>query len=98
MSASLLIPHPDFINKKYSVEIIHRPSVLDNNNNWQVFKDDAHINAFLQSVEKFSMNYFEGSHVECKKIFHDLPNENEVLQLKGNVISKGLVELEFFFL
>ena len=33
VSASLLIPHLDFINKKYSVEIIHRPSVPDNNNN-----------------------------------------------------------------
>ena len=77
--ASLLIPHPDFTDKKYLVEIIHRPSVPDNKKNWQVFKDDAHINAFLQSVEIFSMNYFEGSDVECREFCPDLPDENELI-------------------
>ena len=69
--ASLLIPHPNFIIDKYFVEIIRRPSVLDNNNSWQVFKDDAHINAFLQTMEKFANNYFEGSNFECRKFSLD---------------------------
>lgn len=47
VSASLHIPHLDFATNKYSIEIIHRPSVPENNNSWQVLKDDAHINAFL---------------------------------------------------
>ena len=75
VSASLLIPHPNFINNKYSVKIIHRPSIPDNNNSWQVFKDDAHINAFLQSIEKFSTNYFEGSKSECREFCPDLIDE-----------------------
>ena len=47
VSASLLSPHPNFINRKYLVEIIHRPSVSNNKYSWQLFKDDANINSFL---------------------------------------------------
>ena len=75
VSTSFFIPHLDFINRKYLVEIIYRPSVPKNNNSWQVFKDDAHINVFLQSIEKFSTNYFEGLESECRKFCPDLANE-----------------------
>ena len=75
ISTSLLIPNPNFIDKKYSVEIIHKLSVPDNNNSWQVFKDGAHIDAFLQSIDKFSSNYFEGSESECREFCPDLTDE-----------------------
>lgn len=41
VSASLLLPHPDFKDNSYRIEMIYRPSVLDNVNHWQVFDADA---------------------------------------------------------
>ena len=43
------------------------------------------------------MNYFEGSDVECREFCLDSSDENEVLQLKRNVIPKGLVKFEICF-
>ena len=34
VSASLLLPHPEFKDKKYQVEIVYRSSVLDNIEAW----------------------------------------------------------------
>lgn len=49
-STTLLIPHPAFGTYKYPIELIHRPSVLDNASSWQVLKNDAHIIQFLEGV------------------------------------------------
>ncbi|KAH9326762.1 hypothetical protein KI387_006940, partial [Taxus chinensis] len=40
VSASLLLPHPQFKQDTYSIEIVYRPSVPDNATHWQVFNDD----------------------------------------------------------
>lgn len=48
VSASLLLPHPDFKEDTYRVEMIYRPSVPNNVQNWQVSEGDAQIRDFLE--------------------------------------------------
>ena len=52
ISANLFkIPiHP---NKKYEIEVKHRPAVLDNLTYWQVFEDDKHVERFLTTSGEF---------------------------------------------
>jgi len=35
------------LNRKYEIEVRHRPAVLDNIKYWQVFDDDQEVNGFL---------------------------------------------------
>ena len=37
---------PIYPNRRYKIEVKHRPSVPDNVKYWQVFEDDSHINKF----------------------------------------------------
>ncbi|KAH9324013.1 hypothetical protein KI387_044470, partial [Taxus chinensis] len=104
ISGSLLIPHLDFSQDKFTIEMIHRPSVPDNANNWQVFNDDQHLLSFLELRDNFDQLYFEGGGNlprECVP-----PNEGDskeemdhdgCIKLKGNKIPKGLVSLEELF-
>ena len=41
-------------NHHFTAEIKHRPAVLDNVKNWQVFENDTQINNFLTLQEEFS--------------------------------------------
>lgn len=97
-SASLLLPHPEFEKDVYIVEMIYRPSVPDNNQNWQVFDDDKHISSFLEGTETFSNLSFDGNHsLTSQQNMKEEDKESEILQLKGNTIPKGLVTLESLF-
>ncbi|XP_059078248.1 uncharacterized protein LOC131876779 [Cryptomeria japonica] len=69
--ASLLVPHPEFFDDIYRVELIYQPSVPENSDFWQVFESDKQINNFMQSVDMFSAMYFEGSDTECKEFLLD---------------------------
>ena len=40
--------------QKHEVEMVYRPSILDNLKHWQVFKDDQQIKIFMQMIEEFS--------------------------------------------
>ena len=60
-----------------------------------MFWDDNEINAFLQSEGKFKDTSIEGDyHVNDQEIE---ANQMDVLQLKDNVIPRGLVPLEELF-
>ncbi|KAH9328592.1 hypothetical protein KI387_000700, partial [Taxus chinensis] len=61
VSASLMIPHSEFDQDKYTIEMVFRPSVPDNAENWQVFNDDQKIITFLEKRDNFEQLYFEGS-------------------------------------
>ncbi|XP_059066420.1 uncharacterized protein LOC131857730 [Cryptomeria japonica] len=99
VSASLLVPHPKFVEDIYRVELIYRPNVPDNSDSWQVFENDKKINNFMQSVDMFFAMYFEGSDAECKEFSLERAKElpDGIMQLKGNKIPKGLVSLEHLF-
>ena len=51
ISTSLLLPHPDFKDKKYQIKIIYRSANLDNIESWQVFNDDKSLQLFLENAK-----------------------------------------------
>ncbi|XP_059070549.1 uncharacterized protein LOC131860188 [Cryptomeria japonica] len=67
VSISLLVPHPEFVEETYRIELIYRPSVSDNSDSWKVFENHKQINNLMQSLDMFYAMYFEGSDVECKE-------------------------------
>ena len=82
-------------NNKFEIHMKHRPAVPDNQRYWQVFQDDDEIDEFLQNKGKFKdtsidLEYDDGE-VDIEV------NQMEVLQLKDNIILKGLIPLEALF-
>ena len=98
--------HP---NKKYEIEVKHRPAILDNVKYWQVFEDDEQINSFLtlsdeiesividddRDEEKIDETPEECPHDESILLTHIA--DKEIIQLKNNSFPKGLVPLEELF-
>lgn len=82
-------------NNKFEIHVKHCPAVPDNQRYWQVFQDDDQINEFMQNKGKFkdisiNMEYDDGD--ENMEV-----NQTEVLQLKDNIIPKGLIPSEELF-
>ena len=102
-----MIPiHP---NKKYIIEVKHRPAIPNNVKYWQVFEDDDHIESFLTFSDDFeNMEIDEESKgVKIEEVPSEKPKDEnsffthivdkEILQLKNNSFLKGLVPLEELF-
>lgn len=53
MGASYDIPKSLEDEKRWKVKVVIRPTILDNNINWQLVESDAQIVSFLQNEEKF---------------------------------------------
>ena len=82
-------------NNKFEIHVKHRPTVPDNQRYWQVFQDDEEIDEFLQNEGKFKDTSID---VEYDDGEVDIEvNQMEVLQLKDNIIPKGLIPLEELF-
>lgn len=86
----------------YEVEMRHRPSVLDNVKNWQVFEDDQQIKEFLTMVEEFEGTEIDQDEEETIEIVEvsDLKDSianQKIFQLKDNILPKRLVPLERLF-
>jgi len=80
----------------------YQPSIPDNIKHWQVFEDDEQMKRFLETVGEFSNMEIDN----CEEDEAENTSENKweekmagskVLQLKGNVIPRGLVPLEILF-
>ena len=90
--------HP---NTKYTIEVKHRPSILDNVKYWQVLEDDDHIESFLTlsyGYENMAIDEEEEgdqiieSHTEKPKTDKELLThlgDKEIIQLKNNSFPKG---------
>jgi hypothetical protein len=98
---------PIFPNRKYEIEVKHRPTVPDNIKHWQVFEDDKQVERFLQMSDEFA-NINIDDECCCDKDesadahSNDDPFQNQIagrdiVQLKNNIIPKGLVPLEKLF-
>lgn len=76
-------------NNKFEIHVKHRLAVPDNQRYWQVFEDD------LQNKGKFKDTSidveYDGGEADIEV------NWMEVLQLKDNIIPKGLIPLEELF-
>jgi len=82
-------------NKKFEIHVKHCPTVPNNVRYWQVFLDDKEINIFLQ----IEGNYKDASiDVDYDTDESEIEvNQMEILQLKDNIIPKGLIPFEELF-
>jgi hypothetical protein len=98
---------PIFPNKKYEIEVKNRPAVPDNVKYWQVFEDEKHVEIFLQMSDEFSnVNIDDECCCEVNEdavvfnnndLFQNQIDGRDIVQLKNNIIPKGLVPLENIF-
>jgi hypothetical protein len=54
VSASTFQTSEELSNGQGKMEVNFRPSILDNVDHWQVFRDDKHILRFIHNVQEFS--------------------------------------------
>jgi hypothetical protein len=98
---------PMFPNRKYEIEVQHRPAMPNNIKYWQVFEDDKQVERFLQMSDEFAnMNIddeycCEDDENAVERSDND-PFQNQIagrdiVQLKNNIIPKGLVPFERLF-
>jgi ribonuclease HI len=87
-----------FPNKRYEIEVKHRPTVPNNIKYWTVFEDDNQIESFLKMDGEFAnMNIDEEYCCEEEDVVvfaNDgyLKNQivgKDIMQLKNNIIQKG---------
>ena len=86
---------------KYPIELRYRPSVPDNIKHRKAFHDDLEIKQFLELTGEFSTSIIdEDEAIETYQILsfskNSIDNHN-IIELKGNLIPKGLVPLERLF-
>jgi len=80
---------------KFEIHGKHRLVVPDNIRYWQVFWDDNEINAFSQNEGKIKNDSISD---DCDTDEQEIEvNQMEVLQLKDNIIPRGLISLEDLF-
>jgi len=86
-------------SNKFEIHVKHRPTIPENQRYWQVFQDDEEINDFLQNKGKFKETLIDVENDDGKENGIDEVhiNEMDVLQLKNNIIPKGLIPLEELF-
>jgi hypothetical protein len=89
VAASTLQPSEDLIKGKGKLEIIFRPSVPDNVDHWQVFRDDEQILRFIHNVQEFS-----GFNVSYKEEGKYYIEEDDPIK---NPIPRGITSLEKIF-
>jgi ribonuclease HI len=98
--ASKLLPADGLSPSAFSVEILFRPSILDNITNWRVFDDDQQIINFLHMEETFQdVVIDEQTHDDNLHDFTVIPNPKspEALSDMVNFTPKSIVRLEKFY-
>lgn len=79
-------------NNKFEIHVKNRSVVLDNLRYWQAFWDDNEINTFLQNEGNYRDASIGDDYDTDEPEFE--VNQMEILQLKDNIIPKGLIPLE----
>jgi len=87
--------------RRYEVEVRYKPSLLDNVKYWQVFEDEEQIKCFMEVIGEFLDLVIDQDDEEmtCEQQagWEETIIGHKILQLKGNIIPKGLVPLERLF-
>ena len=98
--------------REHKVDIVNRPSILDNSKYWQVFEDDMQIKIFLELSGEFVNNQIDNKNDNFENFQDDEQNEREqdgnkklknalggddIIQLKSNFIPRGSIPLEKLF-
>jgi hypothetical protein len=97
---------PIFLNKRYEIEVKHRPLVPDNITYWKIFENDKQVERFLQMSDEFSnlniddeCSYQENEDANVfnnDELFQNHIVGRDIVKLKNSIIPKGLVPLEKF--
>lgn len=82
-------------NNKFEIHVKNCSIVPNNQRYWQVFQDDKEIEEFLKNEGKYKDSSINGEQDDGEPDMQ--VNQMEVLQLKDNVIPKGLIPLEELF-
>ncbi len=82
-------------SNKFEIHVKHHSTVPDNQRYLQVFRDDEKIDDFLQNKGKFKETSIDVENDDGKDDVQI--NQMDVLQLKNNIIPKGLIPLEELF-
>jgi hypothetical protein len=105
-TSSSVFKIPIFPSSRYEVEIKNRLTMPDNIKYWQVFEDGNQIKSFLKMEDGFeNLNIDEeycDEEVDAIVFIKDGYFENhivgrDIVQLKSNIIPKGLVPLDKLF-
>jgi hypothetical protein len=89
VATSTLQPSEDLMKGEGKLEIIFRPSVPDNIDHWQVFKDDEQVLRFIYNVKEFS-----GFNVSYKEEGKEYVEEDNPIK---NPVPRGITALENIF-
>lgn len=94
--ATSILKIPMNSSNKFEIHVKHRPAILDNHRHWKVFQDDEEIKDFLLNQGKFKETLIDVENDEIKGNGTEevQSNQMDVLQLKNNIIPKGLIPLE----
>jgi hypothetical protein len=98
--ASKLFPAEGLSPNAFSIELLFRPSILDNITNWRVFNDDQQIINFLHMEDTFQGSIIdEGTHDENLHNFTVIsdPRSPESTSDLVNSIPRVVVRLENFY-
>ena len=90
--ASNLCPSDDFSHDKFYVELIYRPSIVDNITNWRVFEDNEQIIIFLHFEDTFKGSVIDNEQHEA--LLQALVSEEKLEH--SNTMPKNIVRLEKF--
>lgn len=99
---------PSNVKGKYRVEVRHRPTVPYNNGHWKVFENDKQVENFLLMKEELSKMKWERDieweDVDKESFINQMKEELDkqgselkILQLKDNILPRGLVPLDELF-
>jgi hypothetical protein len=97
---------PIFPEKSYKVEVKYRPAIPDNMKHWQVFENDKQIENFLKMENEFESLNIDDEYCDDEVdataftkegYFDNQIAGRDIVQLKRNIIPKGLVPLEKLF-
>jgi hypothetical protein len=92
-AASNLCPSSDLSHEFFFVELIYRPSILDNITNWRIFEDDEKIIKFLHLKDTFKGSIISNEQHEA--LLQDSASEDTPEY--SNVIPKNIIRLEKLF-
>lgn len=90
--ASQLIPSENFYPNAFSIELIYRPLVSENNTNWRVFNDDEQIINLLTMEETF-----KGSMINEDQHNANIKKGITIQSIEENPIHRSVVKLEKFY-
>lgn len=96
ISTSALEPIERMKLKRFLVELVASLCIMDNITNFQVFQDDQHILELIMCNGLFKGQEIDDT-LDDRPKDDEIEDEERIINLKINIIPKGMVELEFIF-